>query len=119
MLWCPGRYGFTLLTVTAQMVHGVVLDRVSQTQFWLSVSMLRILLMWESLVLICSSWTDPGVVMGDFTVIRHSLEVLGGRLDVVGMVQFDETLLQADLVEPRVSGPWSTLSNRQLGLGLF
>lgn len=56
----------------------------------------------------CSLWIGPGVVMGDFNAIRHSSEVLGDRLDVSGMVQFDEILLQADLVEPRVFGPWFT-----------
>ncbi|XP_022157428.1 uncharacterized protein LOC111024128 [Momordica charantia] len=104
VFWRPGRYDFSPITISDQFVHGVGFDRVSQ----LSVQVLCVYasnftseqaLLWDSLVSICSAWSGPGVVMGDFNAIRLSSE--------------------ADLVEPRVSGSWFTWTNKHLGDGLI
>ncbi|XP_022159081.1 uncharacterized protein LOC111025522 [Momordica charantia] len=57
--------------------------------------------------------------MGDFNAIRHSSEVLGGSPVLTDIEDFDDVLLQADLVEPRVSESWFTWTNKHLRDGLI
>ncbi|KAL0549129.1 hypothetical protein IC582_013609 [Cucumis melo] len=107
VMWKKNRFSFSTRMVDEQFVIGTLTDLLSDVCVevfcvYASYSNIERRLLWRRLVEITSGWSSPGVVMGDFNVIRVHSEAFGGSPNQGEMEDFDLTILDADLIEPSV-----------------
>ncbi|XP_038895804.1 uncharacterized protein LOC120083970 [Benincasa hispida] len=124
VMWRKSVYDFSIDISGDQFIYGTLVDIVSNTRVHIGVmyasnhvSERRNL--WSRLIDVCASWQLPGVVLGDFNVIRSSSEDFSGCPSLKEMEKFDGVLLEGDLVELGVIGNWFTWTSKLQGNGIL